>query len=40
MEVANAQRATVTDDTLIVELSDGRILSVPLTWFPRLVHAT
>ena len=31
---------TVTDDALSVELSDGRILSVPLTWFPRLVHGT
>lgn len=31
---------TVTDDTLTVDLSDGRSLSVPLDWFPRLVHAT
>jgi hypothetical protein len=23
-----------------VELSDGRTLGVPLTWFPRLLHAT
>ncbi|HVR95047.1 MAG TPA: DUF2442 domain-containing protein [Thermoanaerobaculia bacterium] len=30
----------VTEDTLTVELSDGRSLSVPLAWFPRLVHAT
>ena len=40
MEVPNAERVTVTDDTLSVELSDGRAISVPLTWFPRLMHAT
>lgn len=26
----------VTDDTLVVELSDGRTISVPLAWYPRL----
>ena len=31
---------TVTEDTLQVELSDGRTTSVPLAWYPRLVHAT
>jgi hypothetical protein len=30
----------VTEDTLTVELSDERSLSVPLDWFPRLCHAT
>jgi hypothetical protein len=40
MEIPTAERVMVTDDTLSVELSDGRALSVPLTWFPRLVHAT
>ena len=34
------QRVTVTEDTLSVELGDGRSISVPLTWFPRLLHAT
>lgn len=28
------------DDTLIVRLSDGREISVPLEWFPRLRDAT
>ncbi len=28
------------DNTMWVELSDGRILGVPLAWFPRLLHAT
>jgi len=30
----------VTDDRLVVDLVDGRILSVPLAWFPRLLAAT
>jgi hypothetical protein len=27
---------TVTEDTLMVDLSDGRTVSVPLAWYPRL----
>jgi len=30
----------VTEDTLSVDLSDGRTISVPLAWYPRLQHAT
>jgi hypothetical protein len=30
----------VTDDTLSVELLDGRMISVPLAWYPRLLHGT
>lgn len=29
-----------THDTLAVELTDGRTISVPLTWYPRLARAT
>lgn len=29
-----------SDDVLSVELMDGRTISVPLAWFPRLLHAT
>ena len=29
-----------TDDLLVVELEDGRTISVPLAWHPRLLHAT
>jgi Protein of unknown function (DUF2442) len=29
-----------TDDALVVRLRDGRVLSVPLAWFPRLRDAT
>jgi len=35
-----AVEVTVTDDELSVVLADGRRISVPLTWFPRLLHAT
>ncbi len=31
---------TVTDDSLVVALADGRELSAPLAWFPRLMEAT
>jgi hypothetical protein len=34
------QRVAVTADALTVDLSDGRTVSVPLAWFPRLVHGT
>ncbi len=30
----------VTEDALTVELSDGRTISAPLSWYPRLCHAT
>jgi len=38
--VPRAEDLAVTKDTLSVDLSDGRTISVPLAWFPRLVHAT
>lgn len=28
------------DDTVTVQLVDGRSITVPLTWFPRLLHAS
>lgn len=34
-----ARRAEIRDDALSVELVDGRTLTVPLTWYPRLWHA-
>lgn len=30
----------VTDEQLIVCLTDGRMITVPLEWYPRLAHAT
>jgi hypothetical protein len=37
---ALATGVDVTDDTLAVELADGRTISAPLGWYPRLMHAT
>jgi hypothetical protein len=38
--VPRATSVECTDDELVVALSDGRTLSVPLAWFPRLLSAT
>ena len=40
LQPSTVQNATVTEESLTVELSDGRVISVPLAWYPRLVHAT
>jgi hypothetical protein len=40
IDLPYAESVMITEDTLNVDLSDGRTISVPLTWFPRLVHAT
>ncbi|MBI3207023.1 MAG: DUF2442 domain-containing protein [Myxococcales bacterium] len=37
---AQATGVIVTDDTLSVDLTDGRSVSVPLAWYPRLAHGT
>ena len=33
-------KVTVTGDALRVDLEDGRTISVPIGWFPRLAHGT
>jgi Protein of unknown function (DUF2442) len=38
LRMVSAQNVQVTDEALIVDLSDGRTVSVPLAWFPRLLH--
>ena len=40
MEVPGAMAIIVTEDTLTADLIDGRSISVPLVWYPRLVYAT
>ena len=40
VKVPDAEDVSVNRDTLTVELADGRTISVPLAWYPRLVHAT
>src|SRR4030042_6159051 len=40
LQPAKALDVNITDDTLTVDLADGRTLSVPLAWYPRLLHGT
>ena len=40
IRVAQIVDVHITDETLTVDLSDGRTVSVPLGWYPRLVHST
>lgn len=35
-----AEDVTVTQEDLNVDLSDGRTISVPVAWFPRLLYST
>ncbi len=35
-----ARNVIVTDDRLTVELQDGRTITVPIVWYPRLSHGT
>ena len=35
-----AVSAEISDDKLVVDLADGRSLVVPLSWYPRLLHAS
>ena len=35
-----ATKVMVTDDTLSVDLEDGRTVSVPIGWYPRLAHGS
>ena len=37
---ARAKDVSVTEDMLVVTLTDGRIVSVPLAWYPRLWYGT
>ena len=40
LKAMTAQSVTVTEDALCVDLSDGRSVSAPLAWYPRLLHGT
>lgn len=39
-ETATAKTVRVTAEALVVELRDGRTVSVPITWYPRLAQGT
>jgi Protein of unknown function (DUF2442) len=40
IEVPNAVGVEVTEDAITVELSDARSISVPLAWYPRVLHGS
>ena len=40
IQEASAQKVTVSDDSLTVDLVDGRTIIVPLVWYPRLWYGT
>lgn len=40
LQNARARSVQVTEEALIVELADGRTISVPLAWYPRLWYGT
>ena len=40
VSLARVSQVTVTDDTLSVDLEDGRTIAVPIGWYPRLAHGT
>ncbi len=39
-QIPLATNVRVDDETLSVDLSDGRVISVPIAWYPRLSHGT
>ena len=40
MEIPHATNVNVDEDTLTVELDDGRTVAVPIAWYPRLLNAS
>jgi hypothetical protein len=40
IRLSNIQHVEVTDDAVIVDLADGRTVSVPIGWYPRLLYGT
>ena len=40
IRVPEAQHVVVTQHALTVELADGRTITVPLAWYPRLLHGS
>ena len=40
VRVPEAESVVLSEDTLTAELSDGRTISVPLAWYPRLLHGS
>lgn len=39
IQIPLVQDVSVTEESLTVDLTDGRTVSAPLAWYPRLFHA-
>jgi hypothetical protein len=40
VRAARARHVVVTEDAVVVDLVDGRAISAPLAWYPRLLHGS
>lgn len=40
IQVAKGNSVFVSEDALTIDLADGRTISLPLAWYPRLLHGT
>ena len=40
IQMVKAQDVKVSDDSITVDLTDGRSVSVPIGWYPRLLHGS
>jgi len=40
IQMARAHNVSLTEDSLTVDFLDGRTITVPLAWYPRLQHGT
>lgn len=40
MRTTVARTVSITEDSLVVDLDDGRTITVPLAWFPRLLNGS
>ncbi len=40
IQVARGENILVTDDAIVLDLADGRTITIPLAWYPRLLHGT
>ena len=40
LALPRAVKVTITDDSLSVDLEDGRTIAAPIGWYPRLAHGT
>ncbi len=40
LQTVKAQEVQISEDTLTVDLNDGRTILVPVAWYPRLWHGT